>query len=94
MPITIEYRHQEHIAIAAMIGNLSAGEIDNTLRGELGQFIQMRLPHKLAPWRNPGIIIRRQLRSGLFRIYPHAPEFIDKKRLLPFADALLFKKHG
>jgi hypothetical protein len=47
VPITIEFHHHERIAIAAMIGNLSAGEIDNTLRGELGQFIQQHSPERV-----------------------------------------------
>ena len=47
MPITIEYRHQEQIAIAAMVGNLAAEEIDTTLRGELGQFIKEHSPARV-----------------------------------------------
>jgi hypothetical protein len=47
VPITIEYRHDQHIAIAAMIGNLAAEEIDTTLRGELGQFIQQHSPERV-----------------------------------------------
>ena len=47
MPITIEYRHQERIAIAAMVGNLAAEEIDTTLRGELGRFIKQYSPARV-----------------------------------------------
>jgi hypothetical protein len=47
VPILIEYQEEERIAIAQMVGNLAAEEIDSTLKGELATFIQRHSPERV-----------------------------------------------
>jgi hypothetical protein len=47
MPIIIEYQEEQHIAIAKMVGNLAAEEIDTTLKGELAEFIKKYSPERV-----------------------------------------------
>jgi hypothetical protein len=47
VPIFIDYREAEHIAVARMVGNLAAEEIDSTLKGELADFIKRHSPERV-----------------------------------------------
>ena len=47
VPIIIEYQEEQHIAIAKMVGNLAAEEIDSTLKGELADFIRKYSPERV-----------------------------------------------
>src|SRR5690554_3162176 len=60
---------------------------------KLWNFIHSGFSHKPANGSNSRIVLAAKLRSFLFSIYVHRPEFVDVKWAVVLTNALLLEKH-
>ena len=69
-------------------GHIATENVD-----ELGQLVQTAFPQDASHLGDAAVVFLCQLRSGLFRIHHHAPEFIDVKFLSVIGQTLLLEQH-